>query len=85
MEDINNMMKKIPQDSYEQVSEGMVKILLGSKNADKMPERLAKIILYSLQNDQLTLPVGIKALLEASMRLEEENTTNLLQELEIKI
>ncbi|MCP8306293.1 MAG: hypothetical protein H3Z49_04205 [archaeon] len=85
MADINDIMKKIPQDSFEEVSEGMGKILLGSKNAEKMPERLAKAILRYFQKDQLTLPEGIRTLLEASMSLEEEKTKDLLQDFGIKI
>ncbi|MCP8311452.1 MAG: hypothetical protein L6M37_00680 [Candidatus Methylarchaceae archaeon HK02M1] len=85
MADINSIMKNIPQDSFEEVSEGMVKILLSSKNAEKMPERLTKAILYYFQKDQLMSPEGIKSLLEASMSLEEEKTKDLLQDSGIKI
>jgi hypothetical protein len=77
--DIDEAMERIPQSSLEKVSYELVKILLGSTNTDKMPERLAKAILYYWQNDQLSAPTGIRALLEASATLEEDGTKALLQ------
>jgi len=85
MVDINNIIEKISQDSFEEFSEGVVKILLDSKNVDKMPERLAKAILYNFQMNQQKLLVGIRPLLEASMILEEEKTIDLLHYYGIKI
>ena len=82
MIDLDNTVKKIPPNSLEKVTDELVKILLGSTNTDKMPERLAKAILYYWQNDQLSSPIGVRALLEASETLEEEKTKALVQCLE---
>ena len=79
MIDLDNTVKKIPQNSLEKVSDEMVRILLGSTNTDKMPERLAKAILYYWQNDQLSSSIGVRALLEASTTLEEDKTKASLQ------
>jgi hypothetical protein len=75
-------VKKIPPNSLEKVSDELIKILLGSTNTDKMPERLAKTVLYYWQSDQLSSPIGVRALLEASATLEEEKTKALVQCLE---
>lgn len=79
MIDLDNTVKRIPQNSLEKVSDELIKILLGSTNTDKMSERMAKVILYYWQNDQLSSPIGVRALLEASATLEEEKTKALLQ------
>jgi len=83
--DFDNIMKRIPQNSLEKVSEELVKILLGSPNTDKMPEGLAKAILRHWQCDELPLPIGIRVLLEASTTLEEDKTKALLQSLGIQV
>lgn len=82
--DLDKIMKSIPQSSLEKVSEELIKILLGSPNTDKMPEGLAKAILRHWQCDELSSPVGVRALLEASMILEEEKTKNSLQALGVQ-
>ncbi|MGQ9469735.1 MAG: hypothetical protein ACUVTD_07970 [Nitrososphaerales archaeon] len=83
--DFDKIVKRIPQNSLEKVSEELVRILLGSPSIDKMPERLAKTILYYWQSDQLSSPIGIRVLLEASTTLEEEKTKALLQSLGVQV
>jgi hypothetical protein len=85
MMDFDKIVKEIPQSSHEKVSDELVKILLGSPNTDKMPEGLAKAMLRHWQFDELSSPVGIKVLLEASMTLEEEKTKASLQSLGVQI
>ncbi|MCP8316826.1 MAG: hypothetical protein H3Z52_00115 [archaeon] len=82
---LDEIVKKIPQNSLEKVSDELVKILLGSPNTDKMNERLAKAILYYWQSDQLSSSIGIRALLEASTTLEEDKTKALLQSLGVQV
>ncbi|MEM3383799.1 MAG: hypothetical protein QXL52_05800 [Nitrososphaerales archaeon] len=83
--DFDKIVKNIPQNSLEKVSDELVKILLGSPNTDKMPERLAKAILHHWQCDELSSPVGVRALLEASMILEEEKTKASLKTLGVQL
>jgi len=83
--DFDRIAKEIPQSSFEKVSDELVKILLSSPNTDKMNERLAKAILRHWQNDQLSLPTGIRVLLEASTTLEEDKTKALLQNLGVQV
>ncbi len=83
--DFDKIVREIPQGSLEKVSDELVKVLLGSPNTDKMPERLAKAILRHWQCDELSSPAGVKVLLEASMTLEEEKTKASLQALGVQL
>jgi hypothetical protein len=83
--DFDKIVKGIPQSSLEKISDELVKFLLSSPNTDKMPEKLAKAILRHWQYDELSSPIGVRVLLEASMILEEEKTRALLQSLGVQV
>ena len=46
-----------------------------------MPSGLAKTILYYWQRDQLASEIGLQRLLEASLHIDPERTTESLREL----
>lgn len=85
MAGLDEIIKRIPQSSFEKVSDDLVRLLLGSANADKVPEGLAKGILLSWECDELTKPSGLRTLLEASMIAEKDKTVALLQSLGIQL
>ncbi|TET65213.1 hypothetical protein E3J49_02265 [Candidatus Bathyarchaeota archaeon] len=78
---LEKIARNIPASLWDEASEKLIDITLGSRNASKMPSDLAKTILYYWQRDQLATEVGLHRLLEASMILEPEKTVSLMKEL----
>lgn len=76
---LEKIVRKIPSSSREAVSEKLIDIVLNSKNSNKMPSGLAKTILYYWQRDQLASEIGLQRLLEASLHIDPEKTTESLR------
>jgi len=74
------IVKKIPVEKREKVSDKLVDFLLKSKKEDKMPGGLANTILNQWQQGSLTTEAGLAALLEAAVLLESEKTMELLEQ-----
>jgi len=81
--DYSKLTSLIPTSRQETLSDKLVDIILASKNDDKMPGNLAKIILYHWQNDNLKSEAGLVKLLEAATSVELEKTLNVLNELQM--
>ena len=78
---MKKIVPDIPQSMWNEVSEKLIAIILKSKNAKKMPSHLAKTILHFWHNDQMGTEIGLQWLLEASILLEPEKTTDLMKEI----
>jgi len=74
------IVKAIPVEKREKLSDKLIDLLLKSKNDDKMPSGLANTILNQWQLGPLTTEAGLAALLEGAVLLESEETMNLLEQ-----
>lgn len=81
---IGRIVKEIPKSLWEITSEKLIDLILNSPNADKMPSDLAKTILYYWQRDQLKTEVGLERLLEASLIVDPEATTKIMEDLGLR-
>ena len=78
------IVKNIPAEKREKLSDKLIDLLLKSKKEDKMPSGLANTILNQWQLGSLTTEAGLAALLEAAVLLESEKTVEFLdQELQL--
>jgi len=74
------IVKTIPVEKREPLSDKLLDFLLKSKKEDKMPSDLANTILGQWQLGSLTAEAGLAALLEAAVLLESEKTMELLEQ-----
>jgi len=74
------IVKTVPVEKREKLSDKLIDLLLKSKNDDKMPSGLANTILNQWQLGPLTTEAGLAALLKAAVLLESEETMNLLEQ-----
>jgi len=74
------IVKTIPVEKREKLSDKLVDFLLKSKKEDKMPSDLANTILNQWQQGPLTTEAGLAALLEAAVLLESEKTMEFLEQ-----
>lgn len=78
--DLEKIISKIPQSLVSEASDRLANLILNSKNAKKIPNRLAKNILYDWQKDRYETSEGLERLLEAAIIVEPEKTFTFLQE-----
>ncbi len=76
----HRMVRSIPRENREKLSDGLVDIILKSKRGDRMPDRLAKNILSRWSQGLLTDDDGLAELLEACALLEPEKTVESLKQ-----
>lgn len=81
---LEKIVEKIPSSKWMATSERLIDIVLNSANSNKMPSGLAKTILYYWQRDQLATKIGIQRLLEASLVIDPEKTTEVLNEFDLQ-
>ena len=74
------IVKTIPVEKREKLSDKLVDFVLKSKKEDKMPSGLANTILNQWQLGPLTTEEGLAALLEAAVLLESEKTMEFLEQ-----
>jgi hypothetical protein len=74
------IVKTIPVEKREKLSDKLVDFVLKSKKEDKMPSGLANTILNQWQLGPLTTEAGLAALLEAAVLLESEKTMEFLEQ-----
>ncbi len=74
------IVKTIPVEKREKLSDKLVDFLLKSKKEDKMPSDLANTILDQWQLGSLATEAGLAALLEAAVLLESEKTMEFLEQ-----
>ena len=74
------IVKMIPVEKREQLSDKLLNYLLKSKKEKKMPSSLAKCFLSQWQTGTFDDEVGLAVLLEATALLEPEKTTEFLEQ-----
>jgi hypothetical protein len=74
------IVKTIPVEKREKLSDKLVDFVLKSKKEDKMPSDLANTILNQWQLGSLTTEAGLAALLESAVLLESEKTVEFLEQ-----
>jgi hypothetical protein len=76
----NKIVKMIPVEKREALSDKLLNYLLKSKKEKKMPSSLAKCFLSQWQTGGFDDEVGLAVLLEATAHLEPEKTTEFLEQ-----
>ena len=74
------IVKTIPVEKRDKLSDKLLNFVLKSKKASKMPSNLAYTILNQWQLGPLTTEMGLAALLEAAVLLESEKTMEFLEQ-----
>jgi hypothetical protein len=74
------IVKMIPVEKREQLSDKLLNYLLKAKKEKKMPSSLAKCFLSQWQTGGFDDEVGLAVLLEATALLEPEKTTEFLEQ-----
>jgi len=74
------IVKKIPVEKREKLSDKLLNFVLKSKKESKMPSELANTMLSQWQLGPLTSKEGLAALLEAAVLLESEKTMEFLEQ-----
>jgi len=78
------IVKNIPAEKREKLSDKLIDLILRTKNEDKMPGSLANTLLNQWQLGPLTTEAGLSTLLEAAVLLESEKTMEFLEQ-ELKL
>jgi len=76
-----DIVKKVKEEEREDLSEKLTDVILETKDGAAVPSSLAKKILYSFQGDQLASEKGLKYLLKAAMKADEERSKAILDEM----
>ena len=74
------IVKMIPVEKREELSDKLLNYLLKSKKEKEMPSSLAKCFLSQWQTGSFDDEVGLAVLLEAAALLEPEKTTEFLEQ-----
>ena len=74
------IVKTIPVEKREKLSDKLLNFILKSKKEDRMPSELANTILNQWQLGPLTTEAGLATLLEAAVLLESEKTMEFLEQ-----
>jgi len=74
------IVKSIPVEKREKLSDKLLNFVLKSKKEDKMPSDLANTMLSQWQQGPLTTEAGLAALLEAAVLLKSEKTMEFLEQ-----
>ena len=75
------IVKNIPVEKRETLSDKLIDFILKAKKEDKMPDSLAKTLLQQWQLGSLsTTEAGLATLLDAAILLESEKTMEFLEQ-----
>jgi hypothetical protein len=76
-----DIIKKVKDEERNDLSEKLTDVILEAKEGASVPSSLAKKILYRWQGDQLASEKGLKYLLKAAMKADEERSKAILDEM----
>ena len=74
------IVKNVPAEKREKLSDKLVDLLLKTKKEDKMPSSLANTLLHQWQLGPLTTEASLSTLLEAAVLLESEKIIEFLEQ-----
>ena len=75
------IIKKVKDEERNDLSEKLTDVILEAKEGAAVPSSLAKKILYGWRGDQLASEKGLKYLLKAAMKADEERSKAILDEM----
>ncbi len=75
------IIEKVKDEERNVLSVKLTDVLLEAKEGAAVPSSLAKKILYKWQGDQLASDEGLKYLLKAAMKADEERSKAILEEM----
>ena len=75
------IIEKVKDEEKNVFSVKLTDVLLEAKGGADVPSSLAKKILYKWQGDQLSSDEGLKYLLKAAMKADEERSKAILDEM----
>ena len=77
------IIEKVKDEERNVFSVKLTDVLLEAKEGAAVPSSLAKKILYKWQGDQLSGDEGLKYLLKAAMKADEERSKAILEEMDL--
>jgi len=77
------IIEKVKDEERNVLSVKLTDVLLEAKEGAAVPSSLAKKILYKWQGDQLASDEGLKYLLKAAMKADEERSKAILEEMDL--
>ncbi len=77
------IIEKVKDEERNVLSVKLTDLLLEAKEGAAVPSSLAKKILYKWQGDQLASDEGLKYLLKAAMKADEERSKAILEEMDL--
>lgn len=75
------IIEKVKDEERDVLSVKLTDVLLEAKGGAGVPSYLAKKILYEWQGDRLSSDKGLKYLLKAAMKADEERSKTILDEM----
>ena len=78
-----DLVKKVKDEERNDLSVKLTDILLEAEGGAAVPSSLAKAILNKWQGDQLSSDEGLKYLLKAAMKADEERSKAILTEMDL--
>ncbi len=75
------IIEKVKDEERDVLSVKLTDVLLEAKGGVAVPSSLAKKILYEWQGDRLSSDAGLKYLLKAAMKADEERSKAILTEM----
>ncbi len=75
------IIEKVKDEERNVLSVKLTDLLLEAKEGAAVPSSLAKKILYKWQGDQLSSDEGLRYLLKAAMKADEERSKTILDEM----
>ena len=82
--DYTDLIGLVDESAWQPLSNKLVDLILTTKNDEKMPSALARSMLHLWQQDSLVSKLGLAVLLDAAVKLEPEETLNILSELQLR-
>ena len=76
-----DIIEKVKDAERNDLSVKLTDVLLEAKGGADVPSSLAKKILYKWQGDQLSSDEGLKYLLKAALKADEERSKTILDEM----
>ncbi|MEM2211374.1 MAG: hypothetical protein QW372_01235 [Nitrososphaerales archaeon] len=78
---VENALNKIPINSYKDLSEGLLNLLLKSSKVDNLPSEFGKNFLKLAMRDELASKEGLRLLIQSLLMIEKEKVIEILNTL----
>ncbi|MCS7117103.1 MAG: hypothetical protein RMJ31_05935 [Nitrososphaerota archaeon] len=78
---VEDILNKIPINSYKDLSEGLINLLLKSQKVDNLPSEFGKDFLRLAMKDELASREGLKLLIQSLTMIEKEKVVEIFNNL----